>query len=38
MDLADDVAVLNTGRIAFAGDAAAARQNETLITQNLGVF
>jgi branched-chain amino acid transport system ATP-binding protein len=38
MDLADDVAVLNTGRIAFAGDAAAARQNESLITQNLGVF
>ena len=38
MDLADDVAVLNTGRIAFAGDAAAARQNEALITQNLGVF
>jgi branched-chain amino acid transport system ATP-binding protein len=38
MDLADDVAVLNTGRLAFAGDAAAARQNETLITQNLGVF
>jgi branched-chain amino acid transport system ATP-binding protein len=38
MDLADDVAVLNTGRLAFAGDAAAARQNQTLITQNLGVF
>jgi branched-chain amino acid transport system ATP-binding protein len=38
MQLADDVVVLNTGRVAFAGDADAARQNEALITQNLGVF
>jgi branched-chain amino acid transport system ATP-binding protein len=37
-DLADDVAILNTGRVAFAGPAAAARDNETLITQHLGVF
>jgi len=37
-DLADDVAILNTGRVAFAGPAAAARDNESLITQHLGVF
>ena len=38
IDLADDVAILNTGRVAFAGPAAAARDNESLITQHLGVF
>ena len=37
-DLADDVAILNTGRVAFAGPAAAARDDESLITQHLGVF
>jgi branched-chain amino acid transport system ATP-binding protein len=37
-DLADEVAILNTGRVAFAGPASAARDNETLITQHLGVF
>jgi branched-chain amino acid transport system ATP-binding protein len=37
-DLADDVAILNTGRVAFAGPAKDARDNETLITQHLGVF
>ncbi|HUQ26525.1 MAG TPA: ABC transporter ATP-binding protein [Burkholderiales bacterium] len=37
-DLADHVAILNTGRVAFAGPAAAARDNESLITQHLGVF
>ena len=37
-DLADEVAILNTGRVAFAGPASAARGNETLITQHLGVF
>jgi branched-chain amino acid transport system ATP-binding protein len=37
-DLADDVAILNTGRVAFAGPASAARDNESLITQHLGVF
>ena len=37
-DLADHVAILNTGRVAFAGPAAAVRDNESLITQHLGVF
>jgi len=38
LDLADEVAILNTGRVAFAGPASAARDNESLITQHLGVF
>jgi branched-chain amino acid transport system ATP-binding protein len=37
-DLADEVAILNTGRVAFAGPASAARDDEALITQHLGVF
>jgi len=37
-DLADEVAILNTGRVAFAGPASASRDNESLITQQLGVF
>jgi branched-chain amino acid transport system ATP-binding protein len=37
-DLADEVAILNTGRVAFAGPASAARDDESLITQHLGVF
>ena len=37
-DLADAVAILNTGRVAFAGHAQAVRDNESLITQHLGVF
>ena len=37
-DLADEVAILNTGRVTFAGQASAARDNEALITQHLGVF
>ena len=37
-DLADAVAILNTGRVAFAGLAQAVRDNESLITQHLGVF
>ena len=36
--LADDVAILNTGRVAFAGPAAEASGDEALITQHLGVF
>ncbi len=37
-DLADDVVMLNTGRVVFAGAAADVRDNEALITQHLGVF
>ena len=36
--LADDVVILNTGRVAFAGPCEAVRDNEALITQHLGVF
>ena len=36
--LADDVVILNTGRVAFAGPVDAVRHNEALITQHLGVF
>jgi branched-chain amino acid transport system ATP-binding protein len=37
-DLADDVVMLNTGRVVFAGIADEVRGNEALITQHLGVF
>jgi len=37
-DLADEVAILNTGRVAFSGAVSAVRDNESLITQHLGVF
>ena len=38
LELADEVAILNTGRIAFTGNVEAFRKDETLITQHLGVF
>ena len=38
LDIADDVVMLNTGRIAFAGRVDEVRNNETLLTQHLGVF
>jgi branched-chain amino acid transport system ATP-binding protein len=38
LDLADDVAILNTGRIVFTGGVAEFRDNQDLITQHLGVF
>ena len=37
-DLADDVVILNTGRVAFSGGVDEARNNEALIVQHLGVF
>src|SRR4051812_5207065 len=37
-DLADDIVMLNTGRVVFAGAANEVRNNEALITQHLGVF
>jgi branched-chain amino acid transport system ATP-binding protein len=37
-ELADDVVILNTGRVAFAGAAADVRDDRALITQHLGVF
>ena len=38
LELADDVAILNTGRLAFLGSAAEARASEAAIAQQLGVF
>jgi branched-chain amino acid transport system ATP-binding protein len=38
LDIADDVVILNTGRVAFTGSVAEVRNNEALITQHLGVF
>jgi branched-chain amino acid transport system ATP-binding protein len=37
-DLADDVVLLNTGRVAFAGTVDQVRDDQGLITQHLGVF
>jgi len=38
LELADEVVILNTGRVAYAGSAGEARANEGLIAQQLGVF
>jgi branched-chain amino acid transport system ATP-binding protein len=38
LGLADDVVILNTGRVAFSGGVAQVRDAEALITQHLGVF
>jgi branched-chain amino acid transport system ATP-binding protein len=38
LDLADDVVLLNTGRVAFTGSIAALRSDDALIAQHLGVF
>jgi branched-chain amino acid transport system ATP-binding protein len=38
LGIADDVVVLNTGRVVFTGDADSVRADESLITQHLGVF
>jgi branched-chain amino acid transport system ATP-binding protein len=38
LGLADDVVILNTGRVAFSGGVEQMRNDEALITQHLGVF
>jgi branched-chain amino acid transport system ATP-binding protein len=38
LDLADEVVILNTGRVAFSGSAGQVRNDPALITQQLGVF
>jgi len=38
LELADEVVILNTGRLAFFGPAEDVRNDETMITQHLGVF
>jgi branched-chain amino acid transport system ATP-binding protein len=37
-DLADDVVILNTGRVAYSGRVEGVREDAALITQHLGVF
>ena len=37
-DLADDVVLLNTGRVAFSGPLEQVRHDQPLLTQHLGVF
>ena len=37
-DLADDVVLLNTGRVVFAGTVDQVRDDKAMITQHLGVF
>ncbi|HWV53412.1 ABC transporter ATP-binding protein [Pseudorhodoplanes sp.] len=38
LDLADDVVIINTGRIAFDGSAEAVKRDHDLVAQQLGVF
>ena len=38
LDLADEVVILNTGRVVFSGSAGRVRNDQALITQQLGVF
>ena len=38
LDLADEVVILNTGRVAFSGPVDRVRGDQNLITQHLGVF
>jgi branched-chain amino acid transport system ATP-binding protein len=38
LDLADDVVILNTGRVAFSGGVDGVRDDQDLIAQHLGVF
>jgi len=38
LDLADDVVLINTGRVVFAGTIDQLRDDEALITQHLGLF
>ena len=38
LSLADDVVILNTGRIAFTGCADQVKADHALIAQQLGVF
>jgi branched-chain amino acid transport system ATP-binding protein len=38
LDLADQVVLLNTGRVVYQGDTETLRRDERMITQHLGVF
>ncbi len=38
LDLADDVVIINTGRVAFIGSADKVKSDHDLVAQQLGVF
>jgi branched-chain amino acid transport system ATP-binding protein len=38
LDLADDVAIINTGRVVFRGAASAVKLDDAIVSQHLGVF
>jgi branched-chain amino acid transport system ATP-binding protein len=38
LDLADDVVIINSGRVVFAGGATDLKDNDALVAQHLGVF
>ncbi len=38
LDLADDVVIINTGRVVFSGSAAGIKLDDAVVTQHLGVF
>jgi branched-chain amino acid transport system ATP-binding protein len=38
LDLADEVVILNTGRVAFRGSVDRVRSDQALVTQHLGIF
>jgi branched-chain amino acid transport system ATP-binding protein len=38
LDLADDVAIINTGRVVFCGGADTIRLDDAIVSQHLGVF
>ena len=38
LDLADDVVIINTGRVAFSGRADAIKISDSIVAQHLGVF
>ena len=38
LDLADDIVIINTGRVVFSGEAGSIRLDDAIVSQHLGVF
>ena len=38
LDLADDVAIINTGAVVFTGEAKSLKLDDAIVSQHLGVF
>ena len=38
LDLADDVVIINTGRVVFEGTANQVKLDDAMVSQHLGVF